>query len=67
MILIVWVWFFVPETKWRRIEEMDDIFGGNQGESDIRMMEDIRTRLERGDSLVVDVEDKTGTVYREEA
>ncbi|KAL1383524.1 sugar transporter [Phyllosticta capitalensis] len=67
VILIVWVWFFVPETKGRRIEEMDDIFGGNQGESDIRMMEDIRTRLERGDSLVVDVEDKTGTVYREEA
>ncbi|KAK8204021.1 sugar transporter [Phyllosticta capitalensis] len=67
VILIVWVWFFVPETKGRRIEEMDDIFGGNQGESDIRMMEDIRTRLERGNVTVVDVEDKTGTVYKEEA
>lgn len=45
LILIVWVYFCVPETKGLRIEEMDQIFGGNQGVEDMAMIEDIRRRL----------------------
>jgi hypothetical protein len=45
LILIVWVYFCVPETKGLRIEEMDKIFGGNQGAEDMARMEDIRRRL----------------------
>jgi hypothetical protein len=45
VILVVWVYFFVPETKGRRIEEMDEIFGGNQGVEDMARIADIRRRL----------------------
>ncbi|KAL4799974.1 general substrate transporter [Aspergillus venezuelensis] len=43
--LFIWVWFFVPETKNVRMEQMDNIFGGNQGEQDMLRMADIRRRL----------------------
>jgi hypothetical protein len=45
LILVVWVYFCVPETKGLRIEEMDLIFGGNQGVEDMARIEDIRRRL----------------------
>lgn len=45
LILIVWVYFCVPETKGLRIEEMDQIFGGNQGVEDMARIADIRRRL----------------------
>ena len=35
----------MPETKGVRIEEMDKLFGGNQGESDLRKIAEIRLRL----------------------
>lgn len=41
----VWVFFFVPETKGVRIEEMDKLFGGNQGEEDMQRIADIRSQL----------------------
>lgn len=50
MILIVWVYFFVPETKGVPMEEMDKIFGGNQGEEDFRKIIEIRRRLGMGQS-----------------
>lgn len=34
VILIVWVRFFVPESRGVRIEEMDKVFGGNDGEAE---------------------------------
>ncbi|KAJ5287888.1 Major facilitator-type transporter ecdD [Penicillium angulare] len=43
--LIVWVYFFVPETRGVSIEEMDKLFGGNQGEADVIRMANIRQRL----------------------
>jgi hypothetical protein len=43
--LWVWVFFCVPETKGVRIEEMDALFGGNQGEQDLQRMDSIRARL----------------------
>ncbi|KAH6887680.1 sugar transporter [Thelonectria olida] len=45
LFLGVWVFFFVPETKGVRIEEMDKLFGGNQGEEDMQRMADIRLQL----------------------
>jgi hypothetical protein len=45
IILLVWVFFCVPETKGVRIEEMDKLFGGNQGEADMQRIADIRRRL----------------------
>ncbi|KAK9428641.1 general substrate transporter [Lipomyces doorenjongii] len=45
IILFVWVYFCVPETKGLPIEEMDNIFGGNAGEADLRRIADIRNRL----------------------
>jgi len=37
--------FFVPETKGVPIEEMDKLFGGNQGQEDLRRMMSVRVRL----------------------
>lgn len=45
IILLVWVCFCVPETKGIPIEEMDKLFGGNQGEEDMSRVADIRQRL----------------------
>lgn len=45
IILVVWVYFCVPETKGLPIEEMDKIFGGNQGVEDMARIADIRRRL----------------------
>jgi hypothetical protein len=45
VILGVWVYFCVPETKGVGIEEMDKLFGGNQGEADMQKIAEIRARL----------------------
>ncbi|GKT83698.1 general substrate transporter [Colletotrichum tofieldiae] len=45
IVLIVWVFFFVLETKGVRIEEMDKLFGGNQGAADMTRMAIIRRDL----------------------
>lgn len=41
----MWVYFFVPETRGVRIEDMDKIFGGSDGEADVRRMNEIRQHL----------------------
>ncbi|KAF7195084.1 MFS glucose transporter mfs1 [Pseudocercospora fuligena] len=50
ILLFVWVYFAVPETRGIPIEEMDTIFGGNEGEEDMRRMEEIRRRLSSGNT-----------------
>ncbi|KAL3481356.1 general substrate transporter [Aspergillus californicus] len=35
---IVWVWFFLPETKGASLEEMDKVFGSRTGEEDAIML-----------------------------
>ncbi|EME78776.1 uncharacterized protein MYCFIDRAFT_205173 [Pseudocercospora fijiensis CIRAD86] len=56
VILLGWSWWGIPETKVGvPIEEMDKIFGENEGEEDVRRMELIRTRLERQDGVVEQV------------
>jgi hypothetical protein len=45
MILVVWLYFWVPETKGVPMEEMDKTFGDHQGEEDLRRILEIRQRL----------------------
>lgn len=45
VLILVWVYWFVPETKGVGIEDMDKIFGGNQGEHDMQRIEEIRAAL----------------------
>ena len=35
---IVWVWFFLPETKNATLEEMDRVFGSHSGEEDAELL-----------------------------
>lgn len=44
-ILFFWVLFFVPETRGIPIEQMDQVFGGTQGQKDLERMARIRARL----------------------
>ncbi|PYI00563.1 sugar transporter [Aspergillus sclerotiicarbonarius CBS 121057] len=46
--LVFWVYFALPETKGVPIEEMDKVFGGNQGEQDTIRMASIRHQLGMG-------------------
>lgn len=45
VILFFWVLFFVPETRGIPIEQMDQVFGGTQGQRDLERMARIRARL----------------------
>ncbi|KAI9927097.1 hypothetical protein ASPWEDRAFT_177557 [Aspergillus wentii DTO 134E9] len=45
VLLFFWVLFFVPETRGIPIEDMDQLFGGNQGHEDLLRMAGIRARL----------------------
>ncbi|KAK9319848.1 general substrate transporter [Lipomyces orientalis] len=45
IILGVWTYFCVPETKGVPIEEMDKLFGGNSGAADLQRIAEIRVRL----------------------
>ncbi|KIW03089.1 uncharacterized protein PV09_05734 [Verruconis gallopava] len=61
IILFVWVFFFVPETKGVPIEEMDRIFGGNEAEKDAQRMAAIRARLGMGNQPESSVEEVLAT------
>ena len=39
---ILWVWFFLPETKGATLEEMDRIFGSRTGEADAILLAEAR-------------------------
>lgn len=39
---MVWIYFFLPETKGATLEEMDRVFGSNTGEEDAAMLEEAR-------------------------
>jgi hypothetical protein len=64
VILGVWVYFCVPETKGVRIEEIDKLFGGNQSEADMQRIAEIRARLRMGSS---DVNSETDIVHKDVA
>ncbi|KAJ6172521.1 Major facilitator superfamily domain general substrate transporter [Penicillium chermesinum] len=42
---IVWVWFFVPETKNASLEEMDRVFNSHSGEQDAEMLRDAQREV----------------------
>lgn len=37
---MVWVWFFVPETKNATLEDMDRVFGSVRGEADAKLLKE---------------------------
>ncbi|KAB8260194.1 sugar transporter [Aspergillus pseudonomiae] len=49
--LVVWVYFFLPETNGVPIEEMDKVFGGSQGEQDAMRLANIYRQLGVGAGL----------------
>ncbi|KAJ5763790.1 hypothetical protein N7533_002471 [Penicillium manginii] len=63
LILGVWTYFCVPETKGVPIEEMDKLFGGNDGEGDLRRIAEIREQLGMGGSGVL----KSDLLQKEES
>jgi hypothetical protein len=41
VIAFVYVWFFVPETKGKSLEEMDEVFNDHNGSDDVAKKERI--------------------------
>ncbi|CAO3615047.1 unnamed protein product [Mucor fragilis] len=39
------VWFFVPETKGRSLEEMDEVFGGKSAVHDAQIMNEVENKI----------------------
>ncbi|KAL1851089.1 hypothetical protein Daus18300_012636 [Diaporthe australafricana] len=71
---IVWVWFFIPETKGATLEEMDRVFKSHSGEEDARMLADARRdvglthELEgTAEKAVLGEKDHAGPSHMEEA
>ncbi|GAA5814340.1 hypothetical protein MFLAVUS_007834 [Mucor flavus] len=48
------VWFFVPETKGRTLEEMDDIFGGQAAIHDAAIMSQVQNRINQNEKTTGD-------------
>lgn len=69
---IVWVWYFLPETKNASLEEMDRVFKSNTGERDAELLREaqrdvgLTAFLERmGAATGRDLEKKDGAQYIE--
>lgn len=69
---IVWVWFFLPETKGATLEEMDRVFNSNAGEQDSELLREaqrdvgLTSFLERlGSPKGGDMEKNEGSHYIE--
>ncbi|KAK9311250.1 general substrate transporter [Lipomyces starkeyi] len=66
---LVWVWWYLPETKNRTLEEMDRVFGSHSSEEDARLLAEAQTDvgltafLNRGQESKEDL--KFGTDYVE--
>jgi MFS family permease len=41
LIMFLWVMFFVPETRYKTLEEMDLVFGDNLGTNDLERMREV--------------------------
>jgi MFS family permease len=47
LLSLVWVWFFVPETSGKTLEEMDQVFHSNTGQSERESRARIETEIAR--------------------
>jgi hypothetical protein len=45
LIMFLWVLFFVPETRYKTLEEMDEVFGDNSGSADRERMQEIMAQV----------------------
>jgi hypothetical protein len=45
LLMFLWVFFFVPETRYKSLEEMDLVFGDNSGIIDRERMREIMAEV----------------------
>jgi hypothetical protein len=45
LLMFLWVWFLVPETRYKTLEEMDLVFGDNLGQVDQERMREIMSEI----------------------
>jgi MFS family permease len=45
LLMFLWVWFLVPETRYKSLEEMDAVFGDNLGQVDQERMREIMSEI----------------------
>ena len=45
LLMFLWVWFLVPETRYKSLEEMDAVFGDNLGQVDQGRMREIMSEI----------------------
>jgi hypothetical protein len=45
LLMFLWVWFLVPETRYKSLEEMDAVFGDNLGQVDQERMREIMAEI----------------------
>ena len=50
--MLLWVYFFVPETRFKTLEEMDVVFNDSTGAMDKVRMERIRREVGLDDEVV---------------
>jgi hypothetical protein len=53
---IVWIYFFLPETKGATLEEMDRVFKSRSGETDMIMLDEARRDVAISHDAVLEVE-----------
>lgn len=53
---IVWIYFFLPETKGATLEEMDRVFKSRSGEMDMIMLDEARRDVAIAHDAVLEVE-----------
>ncbi|KAI9924859.1 hypothetical protein ASPWEDRAFT_155105 [Aspergillus wentii DTO 134E9] len=60
---IVWIYFFLPETKGVSLEEMDRVFGSHSGAEDMQMLEQARQDVGLYPELVHGALKGKGSIY----
>jgi hypothetical protein len=62
ILMFLWVWFLVPETRNKTLEEMDRVFGDQSGQEDIARLQQIMRELglQAGQGGVLGAEGKEG-------
>jgi hypothetical protein len=45
LLMFLWVFFFLPETRYKTLEEMDEVFGDNSATVDRERMQEIMAEI----------------------